>query len=126
MNLKKTVERLKSEKEEAEQEEAVTFERGELAAYVHELLGKAERGELPDVEITPEKEKSEARSELDAYVARIADRTLRYKGNPKFAPVKRSECADANREEISAGEADEPPEALLELLMRKMDSHRVH
>jgi hypothetical protein len=46
MNIKRAVEKLKVEKEDADAEKQ-TIDPAEFRAYVWELLGKAQRGELP-------------------------------------------------------------------------------
>jgi hypothetical protein len=48
MNIKRAVEKLKVEKEDADAEKQ-TIDPAEFRAYVWELLGKAERGELATV-----------------------------------------------------------------------------
>jgi hypothetical protein len=51
MNIKRAIEKLKVEKEDADAEKQI-IDPAEFSAYAWELLGKAERGELPPAKTT--------------------------------------------------------------------------
>ena len=85
---------------------------------------KAERGELPRVQRTPGKAKSEARLEFEGLVAKVANR-LRPNGaeaTGKERPVR------AHDEANPTSADDESPELLLAKLLRKVHlaSDKVH
>jgi hypothetical protein len=90
MNIKRVVEKLKVEKEDADAEKQI-IDPAEFSAYAWELLGKAERGELPQRQSAtntrkPDAPISEGRAWLDRHLDNIAARVQG--ASPKGEMVK--------------------------------------
>jgi len=97
------------------------WERGEVAAFLRELLAKAERGELPCVKPTPNEAKSEERLEFEGLVAKVANRIHHAPKPPAAGGISQSANDEATPD-------DEPPKELLAKLLRKVGlaSDKVH
>jgi hypothetical protein len=101
--------------------DAPTEERGAAAKYLRDLIGKAERGELPKVKPATEEKRSETWLELE--VARIANRLHRQAQNEGAnVMVRQGRTQD---ESHSTGADNELPEELL-LRLSRLVSLKVH
>lgn len=84
MNLKRVVEKLKTEKEEKEESEKARIDFAEVSAELKRLLALAEKGDLPlSPPPDPNAPKSQARIDFDNYIDRMIDRIKDIPSTPK-------------------------------------------
>ncbi len=100
------------------------WERGEAAAYLRELIARAERGELPRVNPASGEEKSEARREFEGMIAKIANRICHRAETEEANGTAQRAHTEVNQ----TGADDEPTDELLARLLRKTNlvSDKVH
>lgn len=115
MNIKRVVEKLKTEKEENEESEKARIDFADMGAEFRRLLTLAEKGELPvSPPRNPNAPKSQARADFDAYIDRMIERIKDIQLEPK--PILNL-CGDpANTEEVRSDVESEPDMSADELL----------
>lgn len=117
---KRSLERIES-LVRASNDEPPQCERGEAAGYIRELIGKVNRSELPPIKRREDEPKSEARLELEAHIARLADRIRkRIEGVSNVTAAKVRDESKNNKQNPHSQEDDEPPQEILRRLWRRI------